>query len=101
MNAGNGTAASYTSCFQFFIAPTDLAGNNADPTKRPHVMNNSWGCPSTEGCSANTLLTVTNNVQAAGIFVEASAGNEAPNCSSVADPPAIYAAAFSTGAYDS
>ena len=23
----------------------NLAGQNADPTKRPHVMNNSWGCP--------------------------------------------------------
>ena len=45
MDAGNGRASTYTECFQFFIAPTDLAGQNADPTKRPHVMNNSWGCP--------------------------------------------------------
>ena len=37
--------STYTECFQFFIAPTDLTGANADPTKRPHVMNNSWGCP--------------------------------------------------------
>ena len=26
-------------------------GQNADPTKRPHVMNNSWGCPPSEGCA--------------------------------------------------
>ena len=45
MDAGNGRAATYTECFQWFLAPTDVAGQNADPTKRPHVMNNSWGCP--------------------------------------------------------
>jgi hypothetical protein len=84
MDAGNGTAASYTSCFQFFIAPTDLMGNNADPTKRPHVMNNSWGCPTSEGCAAGTLQTITENAQASGIFVEVSAGNEGSACSTVA-----------------
>ena len=45
MDSGNGRASTYTECFQFFIAPTDLNGQNADPTRRPHVMNNSWGCP--------------------------------------------------------
>jgi serine protease AprX len=49
MNEGNGTPATYTECFQFMIAPTDLAGNNANPTLRPHVLNNSWGCPVSEG----------------------------------------------------
>ena len=37
---GNGTPATYSECFQFFIAPTDLAGNNPNPALRPHVMNN-------------------------------------------------------------
>ena len=49
---GHGTPATYTECFQFFIAPTDLSGQNADPTKRPHVINNSWACPPSEGCAA-------------------------------------------------
>ena len=98
MDQGNGTPATYTECFQFFIAPTDLNGQNPDPTLRPHVMNNSWGCPPSEGCAADTLRTIVENTQAAGIFVEASAGNGGPACSTVADPPAIYSASFSTGA---
>ena len=95
---GNGTPATYTECFQFFMAPTNLQGQNPDPTLRPHVMNNSWGCPASEGCAANTLQQVVENSMAAGIFVEVSAGNAGPSCSSVNDPPAIYAVSYSTGA---
>ncbi len=100
MDRGNGTPARYTECFQFFIAPTNQSGNNPDPTKRPHVMNNSWGCPPSEGCAASTLETIVSNAEAAGIFVVASAGNAGPGCGSVNDPPPIYASAFSVGAYD-
>jgi subtilisin family serine protease len=102
MDQGNGTPATYSECFQFFLAPTDLSGQNADPTRRPHVMNNSWGCPTSEGCTTRAELeTIVNNTQAAGIFVEVSAGYSGPGCGTVQDPPAIYTAAFSTGAYDS
>ncbi|HEX7516017.1 MAG TPA: S8 family serine peptidase [Chthoniobacterales bacterium] len=101
MDQGNGTPATYTECFQFMIAPTDLAGNNANPALRPHVLNNSWGCPASEGCVTRAELeTIVNNTQAAGIFVEVSAGNSGPSCSSVTDAPAIYSASFSTGAID-
>jgi subtilisin family serine protease len=101
MNVGDGTPATYSECFQFFIAPTDLSGNNANPSLRPHVMNNSWGCPDTEGCvTGGELETIVNNTQAAGIFVEVSAGNSGSGCSTVADAPAIYNASFSTGAID-
>jgi serine protease AprX len=101
MNVGDGTPATYTECFQFMIAPTDLAGNNANPALRPHVLNNSWTCPSSEGCVTRAELeTIVNNTEAAGIFVEASAGNSGPGCSSVSDPPALYSASFSTGAID-
>ena len=98
MNQGVGTPATYTECFQFFMAPTNLQGQNPDPTLRPHVMNNSWTCPPGEGCAANTLQQIVENTTAAGIFVEASAGNGGSNCSTVQDPPAIYAASYSTGA---
>ena len=101
MNVGVGTPATYTECFQWFIAPTDLTGNNPDPSKRPHVMNNSWGCPPSEGCAADTLRTIVENTEAAGILVVASAGNSGPACSTVQDPPAIYAASFSVGAINS
>ncbi|HEY8188176.1 MAG TPA: S8 family serine peptidase [Pyrinomonadaceae bacterium] len=98
MDQGNGTPTTYMECFQFFIAPTDLTGNNPDPTKRPHVMNNSWGCPPSEGCAAATLAQSITDSEAAGIFVEVSAGNSGPSCSTVSDPPAIYEKSFSTGA---
>jgi len=106
MDQGNGTPATYTECFQFMMAPTDLAGNNPNPALRPHVINNSWGCPLSEGCdltASQNLETVVNNTQASGIFVVVSNGNDGPGCSSVsngtqAGPPAIYNASFSVGA---
>jgi serine protease AprX len=102
MDQGVGKPSTYTECFQFFIAPTDLAGKNANPDLRPDIVNNSWACPDSEGCTTGSELeTIVNNVQAAGIFVVAAAGNYGPSCSTVEYPPAIYAAAFSVGAIDS
>jgi len=101
MDRGNGTPARYIECFQFFIAPTDGKGAKPDPDLRPHVINNSWGCPTSEGCAVNTLKLIVENTQAAGIFVEASAGNAGPACSTVNAGPAIFGASFSVGALDS
>jgi uncharacterized repeat protein (TIGR01451 family) len=102
MDQGVGTPESYSECFQWFIAPTNLQGQNPDPTKAPHVINNSWGCPPSEGCTdPNVLRTVVENTRAAGIEVVVSAGNAGSSCSSVNDPPAIYDASFSVGATDS
>jgi len=101
MDQGNGTPATYTECFEWFIAPTDLAGMNPDPTKAPHVINNSWGCPPSEGCTdPDALKTVVENTRAAGIEVVVSAGNAGSGCNSVNDAPAIYDASFSIGATD-
>lgn len=99
MNQGIGTPTTYSECFQFFLAPTDRAGNNPDPSRAPHVINNSWGCPPEEGCTAPTILqTVVENVRNAGILVVASAGNYGgQGCATVRDPPAIYAASYSVG----
>lgn len=99
--AGVGTVESYTKCFQFFIAPTDTAGNNPDPSKAPDVVNNSWGCPADEGCNKDTLHTIVNNVQAAGVMLIFSAGNNGPSCSTVLDPPGTYPEVLSIGAIDS
>ena len=98
MERGNGTPATYLECFQWFLAPTDLKGDNPDPTKAPHVINNSWGCPPSEGCTDVTVLqSAVDNLRAAGILVVVSAGNEGPSCGSVQSPPAIYAGSFSVG----
>lgn len=101
MDNGVGTPATYTECFQWFMAPTDLAGENPDVLQAPHIINNSWSCPPSEGCTDPAALqTVAQNVQAAGIIVVAAAGNTGPSCGTVANPPAIYEAAFSVGATD-
>jgi subtilisin family serine protease len=102
MDQGSGTPATYAECFQWFIAPTDLSDVNPDPAKAPHVINNSWGCPPSEGCTdVNVLRTVVESVQAAGILVVVSAGNSGSACSTVNDPAAIYDASFSVGATSS
>ena len=86
-------------CFEWFVAPTDLNGQNPDPSKAPHVINNSWICEFNEGCADPLILQETvENVRAAGIVVVASAGNSGDlGCESVYDPPAIYDAAFTVG----
>ncbi|MCB1053471.1 MAG: S8 family serine peptidase, partial [Acidobacteria bacterium] len=94
MDQGNGTPATYSECFQWFIAPTDMNDLNPDPNRAPDVLINSWGCPTSEGCSFNSLKTVVDNVRAAGIVVVVSAGNSGSSCSTINDPPAIYASSF-------
>ncbi|MBP1621971.1 MAG: hypothetical protein H6Q02_2738, partial [Acidobacteria bacterium] len=87
-------------CFEWFIAPTDLAGQNPDPAMAPDTINNSWGCPPEEGCNPGNFAVmqqVVENVRAAGIFVAVSAGNDGSGCSSVNTPAAIYDASFSVG----
>jgi subtilisin family serine protease len=101
MDEGDGTPTTYSECFQWFIAPTDVAGQNPDPSKAPHVINNSWGCPDFEGCTDPDILkTVVENTRAAGIVVVVSAGNSGSSCSSVETPAAIYEASLSVGATD-
>ena len=101
MDQGNGTPATYAECFQWFIAPTDLAGNNPDPAKAPRDQQ-FMGMSAIEGCTdVNAVLkTVVESVNAAGILVVVSAGNDGSACSSVLDPAAIYDVVLSVGATD-
>jgi subtilisin family serine protease len=88
---------------QFMLAPFPHGGNpfkDGDPSRAVHVMNNSWGCPTLEGCDPNALLEAANNLRDAGIFVVASTGNDGPNCSTIADPLSLYDSVFSVGAID-
>jgi uncharacterized repeat protein (TIGR01451 family) len=98
MDQGNGTPTTYSECYQWFIAPTDLNDQNPDPSKAPHVINNSWSCPPSEGCTdPNILLTVVQNVRAAGIVTVHSAGNSGSGCSTVNTPSAIYDESYTVG----
>lgn len=86
------------SALQFMLSPTNLSGNNPDPTKRPHVINNSWG-----GCIFHTTFrTAVSNLRAAGILCVFSAGNTGGNCPSVPScytigTPGTYKESFAVG----
>jgi uncharacterized repeat protein (TIGR01451 family) len=101
MDRGVGTPATYAECFEFFLAPYPVGGHpmtDGVPSLAPHVINNSWTCPPSEGCAWDTLQAVVENVRAAGILVVASAGNSGSACSTVREPIALYDAVFSVGA---
>jgi subtilisin family serine protease len=98
MNAGFGIPQTYIECLQFFVAPTDLNGNNPQPGFAPHVIGNSYGCTPEEGCSSSTLNVAVNNVLNAGIFMSVSAGNSGPSCSSISEPPAMVPGVCMVGA---
>jgi uncharacterized repeat protein (TIGR01451 family) len=98
MERGNGTPATYMNCFQWFIAPTNLSGNNPRPDLAPDIISNSWSCPASEGCTdPNVLLATVNAVRAAGILTVQSAGNSGPICSSVNQPAGTYASSLTVG----
>ena len=102
MNVGDGSPATYSECFQWFLAPTDLAGENPRPDLAPHVINNSWSCPISEGCiDPDVLKMAVENLRAASIMVVTSAGNSGSACSTVSAPIAIYEGAFTVGATSS
>jgi subtilisin family serine protease len=98
MNQGDGTPARYIECMEWFLAPYPIGGGQGDPTKAPDITNNSWHCPASEGCSADTLQAAVEAQAAAGIMMVVAAQNAGPNCSTVENPPGIYEAAYSVGA---
>jgi subtilisin family serine protease len=88
---------------QFMLAPFPHGGDplkDGDPSRAADVLNNSWGCPSLEGCDAESLRPAADALHAAGIFMVASAGNDGPVCSTLDNPPALYDSVFSVGAVD-
>lgn len=102
MERGWGKPSSYVECFEWFLAPTDLNGLNPDPSKSPDVINNSWYCADVEGCTdltINELIhTAMTNLQASGVVVVVSNGNNGGVCSTTDGPPAYFQESFSVGA---
>ena len=101
MERGYGTPFTYLECFQWFVAPTDLNNVNPDPTKAPHVIANSWGCPELEGCNPDNFFLLeegVDNLKAAGTVVVVSAGNDGSECSSISKPASMFENSFSVGA---
>ena len=98
MDANVGTPARYIECMQWFLAPTRIDGSDPDPTKAPDISNNSWECPSSEGCSFDTLQAAVEAQAAAGIMMVSAAQNSGPACSTVQNPPGLYDATYTMGA---
>ena len=100
MNVGVGQPSTYLECMEFFLAPYPVGGDpsQGDPTKAPDVTINSWGCPTSEGCSALTLQAGVEAQRAAGISMVVAAGNSGSSCSTVTDPPSLYDASYTVGA---
>ena len=80
---------------QWMLAPTRLDGSGADPARRPHIINNSWGGPGGNSWYSQTV----NAWRAAGIFPAFSGGNSGPACGS-ASSPGDDVQAFASGAFD-
>ena len=100
MSVGVGTPARYIECMEFFLAPYPVNGtpDEGDPTLAPDITINSWGCPASEGCAANTLQAAVEAQAAAGIMMVVAAGNSGSSCSTLFDPPSFYAASYTAGA---
>jgi len=98
-----GSPSLYLECLQFMLAPFPLGGDplrDGRPERAPHVLTNSWGCPSIEGCDLAALEPAVDAIRTAGIFMSVAAGNSGPGCGTISDPPAPYDSVFTVGAVD-
>jgi subtilisin family serine protease len=104
MDGGVGKPSTYIECFEWLLAPYPQGGDprkDGDPKMAPDVVNNSWGCNSSEGCSGSEIVPAIHALEAAGVVVVASAGNDGPGCGTITDQPASDSAdTITVGAYD-
>ena len=96
------SGATFEECMQFMLAPWDLTGQNADPTKSPDIVVSPYHCyVSGASCLDDPLMhTVFWNLYAAGITSVVAAGDSGPLCGSVTNWPQAYPVALITGALD-
>jgi hypothetical protein len=80
---------------EWFLAPTDLNGQNPRPDLRPHIINNSWG----GGPGDPFYQAAVEAWVAAGIFPAFANGNDGASCST-AGSPGDYPSVYAVGAYD-
>ena len=98
MDEGVGRPETYTECFQWFIAPTDLDGQNADPDEAAARDEQQLGLPDERALRAGQPAADRREHDGRrhlrrGLRGERRAGLQRR----VTDPPAIYAASYSTG----
>jgi subtilisin family serine protease len=83
---------------QWLLAPTDATGANPDVTKRPHVINNSWGDspPHNNPIMEDVLRAWADS----GIFGVWSNGNDGARGCGSSGSPGSRILNYSVGAYD-
>ena len=89
--------AALISSGQWMLQPRDLNGQNPDASKRPNIINNSWG--TTLPSNDPFMEDVTNAWTASGIFGSWSNGNNGPGCQTSGSPGSLTSN-YSVGAYD-
>ncbi len=91
--------AGFHECFEWFLAPyrTGEQPSQGLPEMAPDVVNNSWGWPT--GGGDYQYAPDIDALQAAGVFMEFSAGNEGDDCTSLRSP-GDYPQVLTTGASD-
>lgn len=94
-NSGDTTDAWIHQGFQWILAPTDLRGENPDPTRAPDIVNNSWG--SSNGADVSFRPDVQ-ALRAAGIVPVFSAGNSGELGEGTIGSPAAFPESISVGA---
>ncbi|HET9495368.1 MAG TPA: S8 family serine peptidase [Chloroflexia bacterium] len=82
-NGGSSGNEEITEAEDFMLAPWDLNQQNRDPSKRPHVINNSWG---DSECWNSDSWLITQAWLDAGIFPVFSNGNSGPAVGTVGTP---------------
>ncbi|MDL4774253.1 S8 family serine peptidase [Actinomadura xylanilytica] len=83
---------------QWMLAPTDLSGRNPDVSRRPDIVNNSWG--SDVPTDEPLFEDIQEAWAASGIFGVWSNGNSGPDCKT-SGTPGSRTLNYSVGAYDS
>lgn len=93
-------AAGFHECFEWFLAPYGYGQSPGQglPAKAPDIVNNSWGWP--VGGGDYQYAPDIDALQAAGVFMEFSAGNEGDYCETLRSP-GDYPQVLTTGASDS
>ncbi|TYS72094.1 S8 family serine peptidase [Sutcliffiella horikoshii] len=89
-DSGGTTASAIHQAFEWFLAP------GGDPSKAPHVVNNSWGSADTY---RTEFLEGVRAWVAAGIFPLFAAGNDGPGAQTIGSPGS-FPESFAIGASD-
>lgn len=80
---GSGPGTVLLACGQFMVCPTNASGEDADCSKTPHIVSNSWASGSGGVTFFDEMIAVWH---AAGVIPVFASGNSGPNCGTARSP---------------